>query len=117
MRPDLPPLRSRALALALCALSAAGDSPPLHMKFCTDGSCNSGCTQWDVAASGACAPGTAGNSWISSTSTFSTVESGDKLVWQWFQDSAASHVCDPANLIPTCNATIRIDGSCHAVTM
>ena len=54
----------RVLAFAAPALLARADSLPLSMKFCTDGGCNTGCTEWQVKASGECAPGTAGNSWV-----------------------------------------------------
>ena len=116
--PPRSPLRPlRALALALAALAAArADSPPLRMKFCTDGSCSSGCTQWEVAASGACAPGNAGNSWVSSTTTFTTVESGDPLVWQLYQDNATSHSCAASNFIPTCNATVKVNQGCQKIS-
>ena len=119
-----PPPRSlrllyplRALALALAAIAAArADTTPLRMKFCTDGGCSSGCTQWEVTTSGACAPGNAGNSWISSTSTFTTVESADPLVWQLYQDNATSHSCAASHFLPTCNATIKINQGCQKIS-
>lgn len=109
---------ARALAPALLAVLARADKLPLSMKFCTGGGCSSGCTEWTVAASGDCAPGTAGNQWVSSTTTIQGIVASDQFVtWQLYQDNATSHSCEAANLIPKCNASLSLDGGCHGVSL
>ncbi len=111
------------MLLALLLLAAApsvlaAGRGELDMEVCSDASCSTGCTRWSTR-SGACAPGNAGNSWVSSITTFS--DSGDAwpstAAWQLFQDSQASHSCAAANFIASCNATFTVDGSCRVATL
>lgn len=106
------------LLLAAAPSAIAAGRGELDMEVCTDASCNSGCTRW-TTRSGACAPGTAGNSWVSSITTFG--DGGDAwpsaAAWQLFQDSQASQSCAAANLLASCNATLTVDGSCRVATL
>jgi hypothetical protein len=105
------------LAVTLTTVTVTANKPPLNAKFCLDSKCSKDCVTWS-AQNGVCAPGFASNSYVSSIMTYTTVESGDKAVWQWYGDNATSLVCAESNRLPTCVATLTIEqGDCTLVDM
>jgi hypothetical protein len=111
-----------ALALAARVASAQTNSnssasavsyTQTNNKVCSDANCNSGCTTW-TADVGKCSPGTSDGKWVSS---ITTAVDDNTAVLQLYQDSAASRVCAPGNLIAGAAITMKLDDTCHSFSM